>query len=56
MASLPRDTWIRLIAWLALAPVVYRAFGSAFLVAPESDGRGLDPTLVTAWDPVQLAP
>ena len=28
MASLPRDTWIRLIAWLALGLVVYRAYGS----------------------------
>ena len=27
MASLPRDTWIRLIAWLALGLAVYRAYG-----------------------------
>ena len=27
MASLPRDTWIRLAAWLALGLVVYGAYG-----------------------------
>jgi basic amino acid/polyamine antiporter, APA family len=27
MASLPRDTWIRLVAWLAVGLVVYRVYG-----------------------------
>jgi APA family basic amino acid/polyamine antiporter len=28
MASLPRDTWIRLVVWLVLGFVVYGAFGA----------------------------
>jgi len=27
MASLPRDTWVRLLVWLALGFIVYRAYG-----------------------------
>lgn len=27
MASLPRDTWLRLVVWLALGLLVYRAYG-----------------------------